>query len=291
MEFFNRKEDVYDLELTSYGKYLLSMGKLNPCYYSFSDNDIVYDLNHSNISENLNDIHDRITLNPRIKAQVNYVNFESGSNIDKISTFEKEYSEGTLLGTSNYDDKIPSWDIKLSNCELSSSVQILTGTLGDIFIPQINLKDVYVTLKSSTLEDFNFEILENCQHGNLEICENDQDFEGFPDSTIFKVLNDGIILEISENNVSLDNENFEMELFEVSGNNLNILKSIKKFNNVNDGILEDVDSEETPEINKDFIEYYFDLKVDSEIDDNLRIGKVGNFEGLYDFNDENFEEC
>ena len=34
MTFFNPKEDVVELQLTQYGKFLLSMGRLKPEYYS-----------------------------------------------------------------------------------------------------------------------------------------------------------------------------------------------------------------------------------------------------------------
>ena len=37
MEFFNKKEEVIDIKLTQYGKYLLSQGKFKPVFYSFSD--------------------------------------------------------------------------------------------------------------------------------------------------------------------------------------------------------------------------------------------------------------
>ena len=42
MEFFNKKEEVLELQLTEYGKYLLSQGALNPSYYAFFDDDILY---------------------------------------------------------------------------------------------------------------------------------------------------------------------------------------------------------------------------------------------------------
>ena len=41
MEFFNKKEEVIDLQLTQYGKYLLSLGKFKPVYYAFYDDGIV----------------------------------------------------------------------------------------------------------------------------------------------------------------------------------------------------------------------------------------------------------
>ena len=43
MEFFNRKEEVLDVELTQYGKYLLSVGKFKPSFYAFFDDDVIYD--------------------------------------------------------------------------------------------------------------------------------------------------------------------------------------------------------------------------------------------------------
>ena len=39
-KFLNKKEQVYDLKLTSYGHYLLSVGKFKPVYYEFFDDNI-----------------------------------------------------------------------------------------------------------------------------------------------------------------------------------------------------------------------------------------------------------
>lgn len=43
MRFMDRKEDVLDLQLTPWGEHLLSLGKFKPVYYSFHDNNILYD--------------------------------------------------------------------------------------------------------------------------------------------------------------------------------------------------------------------------------------------------------
>ena len=44
MEFFDKKEEVMEIHLTSYGKELLySKGKFKPFYYSFFDEGILYD--------------------------------------------------------------------------------------------------------------------------------------------------------------------------------------------------------------------------------------------------------
>ena len=50
MSYLDPKEQVIDLKLTSYGKYLLSIGKLNPVFYAFYDDDVVYDANYAGVS-------------------------------------------------------------------------------------------------------------------------------------------------------------------------------------------------------------------------------------------------
>ena len=72
MEFFNRKEEVIDIELTSHGKQLLSRGKFKPAYYAFYDDDITYDSQYGAGQENQKDTHDRIISTPRIKPNTVY---------------------------------------------------------------------------------------------------------------------------------------------------------------------------------------------------------------------------
>ena len=69
--FLNDKEDVIKIELTSYGKHLLSIGKFNPKYYSFFDNDVVYKLDSN---EKQNEIQDRILDTNYLEPIVNLVN-------------------------------------------------------------------------------------------------------------------------------------------------------------------------------------------------------------------------
>ena len=60
MAFFNKKEDVIKIELTPYGRSLLSKGKLKPAFYAFFDDDILYDSEAAGFSENQNKIQTRI---------------------------------------------------------------------------------------------------------------------------------------------------------------------------------------------------------------------------------------
>ena len=54
MAFFNSKEEVFDIELTQYGKLLLSRGLFKPAFYSFHDDDILYDAQYASVEENTN---------------------------------------------------------------------------------------------------------------------------------------------------------------------------------------------------------------------------------------------
>ena len=60
MSFFNKKEDVLDIVLTPHGRHLLSKGKLKPAFYSFLDDDILYDIAAASGTESNYQIKDRI---------------------------------------------------------------------------------------------------------------------------------------------------------------------------------------------------------------------------------------
>jgi len=55
VEFFDKKEEVLDIELTQFGRHLLSKGKFNPKYYSFFDDNILYNSQRASFSEKQNE--------------------------------------------------------------------------------------------------------------------------------------------------------------------------------------------------------------------------------------------
>jgi len=66
-KLLDKKERVYDLKLTGYGKYLLSVGKYKPTYYAFFDDNVIYDGAYANISESQNQVHERV------KSETSYI--------------------------------------------------------------------------------------------------------------------------------------------------------------------------------------------------------------------------
>ena len=82
MRFLDPKEEVFKIKLTSYGRYLMSLGKFNPEYYAFFDDDIIYDLNYlsgtGDSFELQNNIQERILdKTPRFEGQTSFENCET----------------------------------------------------------------------------------------------------------------------------------------------------------------------------------------------------------------------
>lgn len=86
-KLLDKKERVYDLKLTNYGHYLMSVGKFKPTYYSFFDDNIIYDSSYSNISESQNQAHTRIKQEtPYIESLVLFENIDGTLDTIPVST-------------------------------------------------------------------------------------------------------------------------------------------------------------------------------------------------------------
>ena len=71
--FFDKKEEVLQVELTQYGKHLLSKGEFVPVYYSFFDDDVTYDWRYTgDTAEKQNYAQDR-SLDETPSPKVQYV--------------------------------------------------------------------------------------------------------------------------------------------------------------------------------------------------------------------------
>ena len=70
MSFFDQKQEVMDIQLTQFGKNLLSRGAFRPVYYQFFDDDILYNSSFANIEETQNETETRILKEtPRLKTR------------------------------------------------------------------------------------------------------------------------------------------------------------------------------------------------------------------------------
>lgn len=290
MSFFDSKEEIINIELTSYGKYLLSKGKFKPYYYAFFDDDILYDAAYASITESQNDTQNRI-LNetPFSKPQTRFVGTEKtisrnqqlvlgGINDIKEDeqqfSSEKNYSLTFPLGKSSYNsDYAPAWNVRLISGSISSSNFYIDNYSGDINsippylkIPQIN----FLT------NSFDVRILK-------ESADADSGYESIGqslDNANFAFSKPSInLIDILEINTDDQKQNFEIEVFMKSINTDattgNIewkqlffkKKPVYIKNNILLDIPENLNNNLNPEIDDStFVEHFFELLVDEEIE-------------------------
>ena len=268
MAFLNKKEDVIDLELTQYGKYLVSQGKFKPTYYAFYDDDIIYDQRYATGGglETQKDIENRILVDtPTLSAQylfhsVDNLEMQDGySRTDEMESEkiqqvpEKHYALNNPIASSELaTDKAPAFDITLKKGEIKRSETTISGSVNEILsiqqVPQIKIKDVkyFITVKDDEGND-NFIV------------------DRYEDGTYLHVEDDYILLEVEENNVPINRDNFELEVYVVDENNKIqyplYFSETKEM--VVDGILLD-EEERTPQGPPavDEVRYYFDILTD-----------------------------
>ena len=284
MRFFDTKEEVIDIQLTMHGKMLLSEGKLNPVYYTFFDNDVIYDASYANREEVQNNAEGRIrNETPRLKAQCNFVSPEStaGTNGHRKSLTDLHY--GAPMGRSALDSEYaPAWSVDYLYGELTGSNTNLTGSGGTNLTSSILQLDSVVQLTSYItrvtagtlaknyipveLEDVAIDFGpwpdSSTQTSHNEDYEDHNIIDQAEDNTLLQVKPDFLLLEIAENNVDFIKENFEIEVYEITteknsdtNENISTTRSLKFFD------FSDPDAILTT----DHVEYYFDIGVDDDI--------------------------
>ena len=281
MEFFNKKEEVIDLKLTQFGRYMLSKGKFKPVFYSFFDDNILYDGSKADVVELQNDVEKRIRETPTMHHQVSFSSLEKefNNNYNKVlsgevtatsedlqRTAEKHYALPQPIGTGDINsDFSPAWSVQFLNGAISGSVSYLnlaekSGGRNTQLVPQI----------SSELEI-----------GMIDVVENglgEEEFEeGLAGSSVVISSDDNelyILLKVAENNGLFQKKNFDIELFEIEeeiqgGVTIETLKQLG-FSMTQEAETEvSFVDEITPDADTTHVEYYFDLLVDDEINDEI----------------------
>ena len=292
MSFFNRKEEVLEIKLTQYGKRLLGTGRFKPEFYAFYDDDILYDTNYGGFSENQNDAHDRIKETPRSHIQHSFDKVETSmASTDgflnlPMSSINREYSLALSLGESDQGENLPAWEVRFLDGQLSGAIYHTTGSLnkstleattGITRIPQLITEPIKAKTKVVKADEL-INLGPARGNGLEQECDGltGQDFfisgeSLFPDNTAIELEVDRLILEIDEHNVDGSYENFDIEIFELVGDNeeLKPLFFQKAEDQIQDGILvSDLDPKDTSffgEPTDENVEYYMNVQVDSEI--------------------------
>ena len=242
MAYFDNKEDVLGIELTPLGRTLLAQGKLMPAYYSFLDDDVLYDIESTGDSESNYQIKNRI-LNetPRVRPQTNLKDLDKKRkdlNPDIVNDVIR-YNLYTL-GTSNHkEEEMPSWKVNLLSNEFTSVVDHLSSSYGTHNVPQLNV-DIEYTMSVGNINNLS-------DDSGLAVSPNLQISSVYSDGTYLKIEEEQAILKILERNGFLHSESIQVEAFildDAEQEKLIPLKFIKKDKQIENDLLLDNPDEE-----------------------------------------------
>ena len=270
MTFFNKKEDVLKIELTPYGRSLLSNGKLMPEYYAFFDDDVLYDIQFGGGTETQEQIKERILGDtPRLRPQRDLISPELQLfNYERSEDSSRPYSSVAMnfltspLGTSDGTaTQAPSWNVSFLLGEITSvSSSIESDTTTRKRIPQID------TTLEYTMEIRNTR--NNAPERGQEVSPNVPVSPVFTDGTYINLIDEQIITKILEEKGFLQKDGLEMEVFlyEENEETPKKLKFAPKEKTIIDGMLME-DDIAAVNLTPDYVEYWLNIEVDSEVPD------------------------
>jgi hypothetical protein len=279
--FINKKEQVIELELTPYGKHMFSKGLLKPAYYSFYDDDILYDSHYGvtkeDQQEEQNAIVDRIKNTQRLSVQTNFTS-SVGSTRSTTNVGQAEFiniSEANLkfmqpLGNSSpFSDYVPSWNISTlqDSVNFSGSATYATNLAIPTLTGSLDLVYDRRTVQAVGTEEENEGEQQQYIHYDL-------------------VTDDRILIDVLElNTIFKANGNYDIEVFRERDGNLKTLEQLG-FININADGGEYLAAQQTPEVfnsslagdestiegkfpklNSSYVEYFLSVRVDQEIED------------------------
>jgi hypothetical protein len=257
MSYFDNKEEVLSIELTPYGRKKLFSGGFRPVFYSFHDDNVIYDITNAQASDEL-----QYSSSIRILEQSIFLKPQRKYDLEN-TTINDTHTLNNLIGNSSLaSDYAPAWSISIIKGAIDSFQEKYIAGEGvspifyNIDIPQINLKNIKSTIKYLTADT-----------------PKTQDDIIFEDETGFRVIKDFVMIDVSELNVDGESDLFDIEVFEIvpSGSAQEQLLPVyfkKPPQNIVNNIL--LDENEIPiQILNENLEYadtYFNLLVDQEID-------------------------
>lgn len=243
----DQKQEVLNIELTKHGRRLLGLGRFKPEFYSFFDDTIIYDVGYAALQEQQNSSQERLLNGSITLCSLNVT--------DDIQL-------APLGRSSTTNDYAPSWDLRV----LNGSINFLQAS-SSFYENVFDASDIkyYISLEKKNVS--------NVANFNLSVFE-------LEDGQIINVDDDYILIELAENNVDDDFENFTIEIstFDELAGGLSAGLERKlyfqpKQSNIIDGII--YEESELPDrfidvkVAKNDVEFYLDVLVDNEIDQTI----------------------
>jgi len=283
MEFFDRKEEVLEIELTQEGKRLLAKGQFKPYYYEFFDDDILYDTVGCGFVEEQNSSIPRIKETPRIRTQnITYgletelnklkqdIAVQNGIESGDIKKYSYNKNHDPLkypLGLGDYSTNYtPAWNLSMI------SGLINTGSFSSTYNPEADyyeyIPQIYCTAS------YVYEVRNDPKNYDSLISSIDDKIvfksKIYQDDTYYIVREkNNLHISLKEMNATFDKENFDIEIFEVEAvegqkENLHNLYFLKKVIN-SEVFFTDSQFITEEKIQPYDVEWYFTVANDGEI--------------------------
>ncbi len=249
MEFFNKKEEVLDIQLTQFGKNLLSRGRFKPVYYQMFDDDILYNTENAGFSEHQNDAEIRIlSETPKMKTLYLTCGVETKYYIEEEKIISGEIprfqptnvrveplvQEKILLYPLHSAEKdnqnAPRYNLVSHTLPFSREVYFLslTGSGVQKKIPQLDLEPKY-TFKTDRESAFDHPAMID-EETFVDLLSSEV---VFADNSKIKMMEKEIILDLEEYNTFYGLDNFTIEFYEITEPvNNNEHQSLRKINNI-----------------------------------------------------------
>ena len=279
MEFFNTKEDVFDIQLTQFGKHLLSKGLFKPRYYCFSDDGVIYDTTYISGSEASYEAHGRIkSQTPSLKTQYLFSGAESEfkknvnpSHYDSLennarplpSSIDQRKGINSLLGSTDPSETLsPGYKILFAKAPLSSSA------MAD---DKLNIKNI-PQLETICKIETKIGVTETSPNTTNSTVSLD------PSSYFFYEEEDFVFLDVKEIGQLFQKENFDIEVYEYTTEENSQSVEVERlrqlrFMPTNNEALKHASGDQIanafPEATQDYVEYYFNINVDEEIEEEI----------------------
>jgi len=235
VEFFNKKEEILEVQLTEYGKYLLSIGKLDPVYYAFYDDEILYNSEYADIlGEPQNDVDRRIrhetpnlkvvptctSAEGRVDRFIENVASALGSPTSDPADNTEALHQESFTARSNFTSypigtgdmsstKTAAWSVSaLKNTIDSATDYIITNPSSST----AGLNDGVITQIPQLAIEIDYQMF--YQQGEFKSDAISGYLDGSQDPNIYlSMKEDYLVLEILEGNTNFEKENFEVEVF------------------------------------------------------------------------------
>jgi len=306
MSLFDSKQEVINIELTSFGKKKLAAGKLRPSFYAFFDDGVIYDGSYAALTENSNgEADDRVRKEtPYLKTTYSIVGADIKLNntpgdqelfdtnqvlFDNIRLYENTNLLKYGLGTSKIGEvtgsqiSVSFLDGTLTNVHTASSVYVFKGSTDErLNKPQTRLvtQDLDLTPEIRSLPD-----------PSMTIPPELIDPVRIEPAVVSPILQDNkyVFLEVDELLLAVDElnsveayDNFEISVYKIETKEddkeeykkLNF-KAKQKQVNEEGFLMDEVEiSSQDSILTEDDVEFHLDIQIDEEIDPALLTSKV-----------------